>query len=314
METYKLSTGLYGKKAEQLVTLIWKLTGIGDIPFQRLDYFTEPRHMLLQKDYFTLSMKEGNAPPNKLLTTAMARECSFSHVKAWNNKSERFFDPQFCINIELDESGEVCCIINMSKATTMHTTSSSHRGDSMKLFLLKELYDALRDSVLPLSKFLKKVISRMSGDEEYDGIAYLTREVSMSYKDCFDDIEFDGLKLFEKTVSFTMKDLTVFTDMIWRIAQTLHLDNSMWKPHPSITFTEDEYYEMLGREETDPFIISKNVIVQDKLKSIILDFISRSEDEVEKLKEKFMVLKSNAEVKVITESSKEASELSLLLS
>lgn len=314
METYKLSTGLHGKKAEQLVTLIWKLTGIGDVPFQRIDYFTKPRHMLLQKDYFTISMKEDDAPPNKLLTMAMARECSFSHVKAWRNKAENFFDPQFCVNIELDENGEVCCIINMSRATAMHTTSSSHRGDSMKLFLQKEFYDALRDSVLPLSKFLKKVISRMSGDEEYDGIAYLTREVSMSYKDCFDDIEFDGLKLFEKTVSFTMKDLTVFTDMIWRIAQTLHLDNSMWKPHPSITFTEDEYYGVLGREETDPFIISKNIIVQDKMKSVILDFISRSEDEVEKLKEKFAELKSNAEVEVITKSSKEASELSLLLS
>lgn len=317
MESFKLSTGLYGKKAEQIVTLIWKLVGIGDVPFQRLDYLSRPRHMLLQKDYFTLHMKEDAATePNTLLTAALAGKNFFAHLKAWGNDSKSFFNPTFCVSIELDESGEVCCIINLNKATTMHASSARHRkGESMQLFLLKEFYDALRDSVLQLSKFLKKVISSMSEDEEYDDTVYLTREVVLSYKDCFNDIEFDGLKLFKKTINFTMKDLSVFADMIWKMREALHLDGIMWKPHFSnVTFTEDEYYEVIGREESDPFIISKNAIVQEKLKSIVLDFITRSKDEVEKLEVKFMELKSSAKVEVITKSSKEANELSLFLS
>jgi len=291
--TIAVGTGLYGKKAFCILKLVQRLSR-GDLEVERTDLLEESiSKICLQSDDFFVRDSCSGGEWLKL-TSAWARE---QCCKVLASNECVLADSNFFKDFFINETGEVCFIFTnftnyygrscpMPQDDFIELLSSSSES-SAKTQLMKQFYTELEECTKLVLRAFKLAFP---GKKTFSYKA----EAHLRYSELCGHVHNLAVHtlLYQIEGELCLDDLKLLAEAAHKMLKSTVAHKKLWRP--ALKRDGEQMCSLVGEAEASPFILAKNALVLDALKSRVQSLIrvghertAAFEAEFEKMREKF---------------------------
>ena len=270
-------TRLYGDKVFILLSLCKNIVTMPLYNIIRTDLYDVHGRHLMQQDVIStyvdgfgkISISNIDSPVNSMIMFSKAMPKKPSKMRG-------FFDDNtfLCIDIIKDQFNEVCVLFDYNVVLS--------ECDKKNLYL--KFYDAFIEILLVVKKVMQSNFNLMAAYEFVRDSSFEISDINLGLT-----LPLCSHKIYKATIRYD--DIIILLDALFRFKQVLECEDRIWAPHSGLSFSEAEYFNVIGRRRENPFDIAAAETVAAEETQRFLKWIQLSENAFEVYKDKLENLK-----------------------